>query len=294
VTAFGQSPTATTLRTSGKLYQPIGNPPPTISVPRNKFASVGNPYASEVDMTKFVRTGGVQDLYYIWDPKLTSSAYSFYGYGMYRTLVRIGNGYRAIPAETGGTSYYDISNQDVKIQSGQAFFIHADSAIGDGTISFNESVKSVGNATVTRGNQSIAKIFINLFAVKPQEQILLDGTLLVMDSAYSNHVDFDDALKIANAATERISILNDQKQLTADLRSIPSEGDTAQLFLEGARKQMYRFQMLAEDFGAMEMIPVLVDRYNDNEVELVQSSHDYEFVVNEDPASFSQMHLSIP
>jgi hypothetical protein len=275
------------------LYQPIGTPPPSISVARNKFASVGNPYASEVDMTKFVRTGGVQDLYYIWDPKLTSSTYSFYGYGMYRTLVRIGTGYRAVPAETGGTSYYDISNQDVKIQSGQAFFIHADSAIGDGTLSFSESVKSLGNATVTRGNQPLPKIFVNLFAVKPQEQILLDGTLLVMDSAYSNDVDFDDALKIANAATERISILNDQKQLTADLRSIPSEGDTAQLFLEGARKQNYRFQMLTEDLENMELIPVLVDRYSGSEVELIQSAQDYEFVVNENPASSAQMRFYV-
>jgi hypothetical protein len=294
VSAYNQSPTATTLRTTGKLYQAIGTPPPSISVARNKFASVGNPYASEVDMTKFVRTGGVQDLYYIWDPKLTSSAYSFYGYGMYRTLVRIGNGYRAIPAETGGTSYYDISNQDVKIQSGQAFFIHADSAIGDGALSFSESVKSVGNATVTRGNQSIAKIFINLFAVKPQEQILLDGTLLVMDSAYSNQVDFDDALKIANAATtERISIFNNEKQLTADLRSIPTQGDTAQLFFEGARKQSYRFQMLMEDCENMKLIPVLVDRFSGSEVELIQSVQDYEFSVNEDPASSSQMRFYV-
>jgi hypothetical protein len=293
VTAFNQSSTATTLRTTGKLYQPIGNPPPSISVPRNKFASVGNPYASEVDMTKFVRTGGVQDLYYIWDPKLTSSTYSFYGYGMYRTLVRIGNGYRAIPAETGGTSYYDISNQDVKIQSGQAFFIHADSAIGDGTLSFSESVKSLGNATVTRGNQSIPKIFINLFAVKPQEHILLDGALLVMDSAYSNHVDFNDALKIANSATERISIFNNEKQLTADLRSNPSQGDTAQLFFEGARRQLYRIQLLTEDLENLELIPVLVDTYNGSQVEMIQSTYDYQFNVNEDPASSSQTRFYV-
>ena len=212
---------------------------------------------------------------------------------MYRTLVRIGNGYRAVPAETGGTSYYDISNQDVKIQSGQAFFIHADSVIGDGTLSFNESVKSVGNATVTRGNQFSPKIFINLFAVKPQEHILLDGTLLVMDSAYSNHVDFDDALKIANSATERISIFNNEKQLTADLRSIPTQGDTAQLFFEGARKQLYRVQILTEDLEHMELIPVLADRYNGSEVELIQSVQDYEFTVNEDPASSSHMRFYV-
>ena len=102
-----------------------------------------------------------------------------------------------------------------------------------------------------------------------------------MDSAYSNQVDFDDALKIANAATtERISIFNNEKQLTADLRSIPTQGDTAQLFFEGARKQSYRFQMLMEDCENMKLIPVLVDRYNGSEVEMVQSAYDYEFVVN--------------
>lgn len=288
VSAFNQSSTATTLRTTGKLYQPIGNPPSQISVPRNKFASVGNPYASEVDMTKFVRTGGVQDLYYIWDPKLTSSTYSFYGYGMYRALVRIGNGYRAVPADTGGASYYDISNQDIKIQSGQAFFIHADSALGDGTLSFSESVKSVGNATVTRGNSSISKIFINLFAVKPQESILLDGALLVMDNAYSDDVDVDDALKIANAATERISIINKEKLLTADLRSNPSVADTVHLIFEGARKQGYRFQIIMEDLRQMELIPVLVDRYSGNEMDLLQTVHNYEFVVNENSATSLQ------
>ena len=288
VTAFNQPATATTLRTSGKLYQPIGNPPPVVSVTRNKFASVGNPYASALDMTRFTLTGGVQDAYYIWDPKLTSSTYSYYGLGMYRALVRIGNGYRAIPAETGGTSYYDITNQNVKIQSGQAFFVHADSAIGDGTLTITESAKSQGSATVTRENNVVPKLFINIYAIKPQERILLDGALLVMDTAYSNQVDNQDVLKIAYGSTERLSILDGNKLLTADMRNKPQQGDSVHLVLEGIRKQGYVLQFLLEDMQDQGAIPVLVDRFTGQQVELLLSSHEYSYMVNENPSSSAQ------
>jgi N-acetylneuraminic acid mutarotase len=285
VTAYNQAPTKTTLRTTGKLYQPIGNPPATINAARDQFVSVGNPYASALDMTKLIRTGGVQDVYYVWDPKLTSSTYSFYGYGTYRTLVRIGEGYRAIPADNDPTSHYDVSNQNVRIQSGQAFFIHADSATGPGTLAFTESAKVLGSATTTRANDRMPKLFLNLKAILPHEEILLDGTMIAMDDRYSKHVHSEDALKWHQNNTERFSVERGGKNLTADFTNLPNVGDTIALSFEQSRKQNYTIQIMAEALQELDVVPVLGDRFTGIQKEIMISELAYSFEVNENPAS---------
>ena len=287
VTAYNQPATKTTLRTTGKLYQPIGNPPATINAARDQFVSVANPYASALDMTKLIRTGGVQDVYYVWDPKLTSSLYSFYGYGTYRTLVRVGEGYRAIPADNDPASHYDVSNLNVRIQSGQAFFIHADSATGPGTLAFTESAKVLGSATTTRSSDLMPKLFLNLKAILPNEDILLDGTMIAMDDMYSKNVQSEDALKWHQNNTERLSVFRNGKKLTADFTTLPNIGDTIALSFEQSRKQNYSIQIMAEALQMLDLVPVLVDRFAGVQKEIVSAALTYSFDVNENPASAS-------
>ena len=81
------SASPTVLRTKGKLY--IGTQS-TTPVTAGKFASIGNPYASALDMRKIDIAGGADSIFYVWDPKLASSL----GFGAYQTFKFIGNDFR--------------------------------------------------------------------------------------------------------------------------------------------------------------------------------------------------------
>ena len=68
--SFGTA-TETVLRTKGTLFTPTNKPPSTL-VNANSFESVGNPYASAIDMRKIGRTGDVLPVFIVWDPRLGS------------------------------------------------------------------------------------------------------------------------------------------------------------------------------------------------------------------------------
>lgn len=257
VTVYNQPATATTLRTSGVIYQPV-NPPPTITVAANKFESVGNPYASAIDLSKLTRTGGVQDVYYIWDPKLTPT---YYG-GGYRTLVRVGEGYIAVPADVDPSSYYNASNQNINIQSGQAFFVKADSALGDGTLSFNENCKVKNDAIVTRTTtESVKKIFVNLNRETNEGPVLLDGVVSLFDEAYQNELNYSDASKLFIGNSEGLSILQSNKTIAAEKRALPNAADTIFYKLNQLRNLQYNLSIKFENFEDGMLKPILVDRY---------------------------------
>ena len=52
----------------------------------NVFESVGNPYASEIDLSNLSITGGVKKFYTVWDPKLGGA----FGLGAFQTLGQTG------------------------------------------------------------------------------------------------------------------------------------------------------------------------------------------------------------
>jgi len=257
VTVYNQPATETTLRTSGVIYQPI-NPPPTITVSANKFESVGNPYASAIDLSKLTRTGGVQDVYYIWDPKLTPT---YYG-GGYRTLVRVGEGYIAVPADPNPSSYYNASNQNINIQSGQAFFVKADSALGDGTLSFNENCKVKNDAIVTRTTtELVKKIFVNLNRETNEGPILLDGVVSLFDETYQNELNYSDASKLFIGNSEGLSIFQSNKTIAAEKRALPNTADTIFYKLNQLKNLQYNLSIKFENFEEGMLKPILVDRY---------------------------------
>lgn len=257
VTVYNQPATATTLRTSGVIYQPI-NPPPTITVAANKFELVGNPYASAIDLSKLTRTGGVQDVYYVWDPKLTPT---YYG-GGYRTLVRVGEGYIAVPADANPSSYYNASNQNINIQSGQAFFVKADSALGDGTLSFNENCKVKNDAIVTRTTtESVKKIFVNLNRETNEGPVLLDGVVSLFDETYQNELNYSDASKLFIGNSEGLSILQSNKTIAAEKRALPNAADTIFYKLNQLKNLQYNLSIKFENFEDGMLKPILVDRY---------------------------------
>ncbi len=282
VTAYNQAATATTLRTSGVIYQPT-NPPPTISVVANKFESAGNPYASAIDLSKLTRTGGVQDVYYVWDPKLTPT---YYG-GGYRTLVRVGEGYLAVPADANPSSYYNASNQNINIQSGQAFFVRADSALGDGTLSFNENCKVKNDAIVTRTTtESVKKIFVNLNRETTSGSVLLDGVISLFDDAYQNELDFSDAPKLFIGSSEGIAIMQNDKMFAAEKRTLPQASDTIFYKLNQIKNFQYTLSIKLENFEDSILKPFLVDRYTGvQQMLMFNNTNLIQFVVTNDVLS---------
>jgi hypothetical protein len=282
VTAYNQVATSTTLRTSGAIYQPI-NPPTTVYVTANKFESVGNPYASAIDLSKLTRTGGVQDVYYVWDPKLTPT---YYG-GGYRTLVRVGDGYIAVPADDNSSSYYNTSNQHINIQSGQAFFVRADSALGDGTLSFNENCKVKNDAIVTRTTaESVKKIFVNLNRETTSGPVLLDGVISLFDDTYQNELNYSDASKLFIGSSEGLTIIRNNKTLAAEKRALPQVVDTIFYKLNQLRNLQYNLSIKFENFEDSILKPFLVDRYTGvQQMLLFNTSNLIQFAVTSDVLS---------
>ncbi len=252
VNAYGLSPTSLTLRTTGLLYQPV-NSPASITVQAGKFASVGNPYASAIDVSKIVRTGGVQDIYYVWDPKLTISTFSAWGLGGYQCIYKNGNSYEVIP---GGGSY---ANGNVNIQSGQAFFVKAVGTAG--TVSFAENCKTAGSNLFTRNADEFAGLFTRIYGQTSTDTVLLDGVLSLYHSDFNNDINEFDAIKMQNSGSENISILRGVNKLTAEQRSTVLTKDTIFYQLTGLRRQTYLLKLNAHDFGEDGVSGKLIDKY---------------------------------
>ncbi len=246
VTSSSQSATPTTLRMTGTLYTPLDNPPAEVNIDADRFEAIGNPYASAIDFSKLQKIGGVQDAFYVWDPRLTNTPNGNYGFGAYQTFVGVGDGYyRVIP---GGGSYGDPGTlQRGNIQSGQAFFVRTEG--NNGSLNFSESSKVMSNATVTRSaSYSTPRISINLSMVNAgDEAVLIDGTMVETGTEFSNTLDVLDIRKLANN-TENVSILSCNTQLLAERRRLVNTEDTIWLSLSQLRNRNYRLEILPESF----------------------------------------------
>ena len=259
VVSSSQAPTSTTIRTTGKLYTPIDNPPSTVIVPSGKFESIGNPYASTIDFSKLNKTGGVLDAFYVWDPKLTNTNVSAYGLGAYQTFIGNGNGtYRIIP---GGGSYDSINTNNLPgtIQSGQAFFVHATGV--DGTVGFEESSKANGSALVTRNSVlDHAQLGVKLSVMNNSQPVLLDGVVSEFDDAFVNEIDGNDIPKI-NLGTETISILRSSKQLVAERRKSVVVNDTIFYQLNQLKTKTYVLDIQPMVFENLNVQALLIDQF---------------------------------
>src|SRR5690606_24901988 len=87
VTTYNADATPTILRMKGTLFTP-DNAPPAVAVPAGRFASVGNPYASPLNL-EYMRNNGhfsqLDNNVVVWDPLLNGS----YNLGGWQTLSAI-------------------------------------------------------------------------------------------------------------------------------------------------------------------------------------------------------------
>ncbi|MDQ6756302.1 MAG: DUF6531 domain-containing protein [Bacteroidota bacterium] len=267
--------TPTTLSTTGGLKQ--GYYPSTpIAVAASRFEAIGNPYASQIDFRNVTKTNGIDNTFYVWDPKLTG----VYGVGGYQTLTFNGSDYLLTP----GSGSYGIAGSVMNtIESGQAFMVHASSA---GNISFTENAKSSGNRMVFRTTGITDESLItNLYYEGNSGETLADGTLNLFSSNYSNSVDAIDALKLPNFGLS-LGMTRENKILSVEKKQILSASDTIFFNLANAKPQQYRFEFIADRLNHPGLSAYLVDTYlNTNASVNLNGITSLNFVITNDSAS---------
>jgi len=276
--------TSTTLRSTGSIYQ--GNQA-AVSVPAGRYALVRNPYASAIDLTKLLITGGLVDAFQVWDPKLNG----LYGSGAYQTFSRSGANYVITP---GGGSYGANGSINNTIESGSAFFVQ--SVATAGTIQVLESSKTAGSNTVFRPSGTLAgneRLLFSLYANNNNNTDLVDGGLMFFDDAYSNAVDINDVRKSPNFS-ENIGILKSSTELVVEKRPTVTTDDTVYFKMYQLGQLTYTLQLVAENMQQPGMTAWLVDKYLHTEVPVnLNDTTLYDFAVDANAASYADDRFKI-
>ncbi|MEO6328411.1 MAG: hypothetical protein ABIO55_05745 [Ginsengibacter sp.] len=271
------APAATVLRTRGSLY--TGDKIYTVNA--GEFTSIGNPYASPLDMTKITKTG-VEENFYLYDPDVnTLGAFQTF----YKGSGSDNNYYPLVPGGSYTTSPYNY------IQGGLAFFVRGDAAGGSLNIAENSKVSSAtaGNLLLYRPpsrapNQG--QVNTNLYAIESDgSSTLVDAVLVQVADNYSNTVDRYDAKKITNIS-ENLSIKTDGRLLAVERRAVINPGDTIHLNLLKVKTKSYRLECKIQNLDAA-LTGFIEDRYNGKRIPLnIMGTSTYDFDVVDVPASW--------
>ena len=271
------------LRSTGTLYQPIGNAPATLQLSGLGFHSVGNPYASAIDFSKIQRTGAVSPNFVVFDPLISGS----YGVGGYQTISA-----SALYAPTpGNTAFYNFFGSYKEIQSGQAFFVSMDTTNGKGTagsITFTEAAKVPTSRLAHRPDgQPISMLSSNLIAMNANSMDLADGNRVVFDDKYSNGVDGNDARKSKNSG-ENFGLRRNGLSLAVEARNKVHTNDTLYYDMSNLKKMNYRLLFIPENMSSAEVSAELIDNYLQTRTPVSMSDTTWmSFSGNDDAASLS-------
>jgi hypothetical protein len=249
VNTINAVPKQTVLRTKGDLY--TGDQAPVMVEP-GKFASIGNPYPSTLDMRHISKTG-MKDFFYVWDPNLGGA----YGLGAYQVFSFNGSDYVITP---GMGSYGASGSVSNFIQSGLAFFVQAD--IAGGSLSFHEASKTSGSTQVSvAGGFQGPELRTNLYGVNADSSTYMaDGLFINYDDNYSNGVDGMDALKSTNVS-ENLSIKSGNALLVVERRNRIMLHDTIFLNIANTKVRQYRFEFAANQLNQPGLIGFLEDNF---------------------------------
>jgi hypothetical protein len=240
--------TGTRMRTKGNLFTY------TVKIPvaaNTLFTSVGNPYASTIDMSKVLAQSSVDQYFSAWK----APDHGAYGWGTWATYALNQNGeYEPTP---GG-----LPNNDV--QSGQAFFIQTAGGAG-GQVVFNETSKSGSSSNLIFTPAGIltgfAQFRTNLYGVRGNGTAsLVDGTLNQYSDSYSNDINGGDARKLFNAS-DNLFIRSGGKDIIVEQRHTVNREDTIFFRFTTPTYAKYRFEFIAQSMSANAPEGYLVDNY---------------------------------
>jgi hypothetical protein len=267
---------ATTLRSNGEIYTGTQT---SNSIPDTKFGLVGNLYPSRIDFTQLSRTN-VGNTFYLWDAKKVVGN----KLGAYITFSGT-NSFR--PSLLGG-SFNDANLSHTTIESGQSFFVVA--AGGTGTVGFSEAAKT----SATPSNGSFTNAFrpatpaSNLVSFSTSlyfGNTIADANDVVFDNQYSNAIDANDALKMANPG-ENLAIWRHNQNLVVEGRQAIVEKDTIAFRMWNLSQQTYQLKFYPSNLSLPGLTAVLQDAFtNTNTVLNLSTTNTYNFVVNSNSAS---------
>ena len=216
------------------------------------YALVGNPYASPVDFNLLTRVNLIKR-FLVWDPRLGTV-------GAFVTFDDLNND--GIYTSTEPFGY--VGSMGKNIQSGQAFMVETDAAVGPSGITFNETNKTaVHNINVFRpaNPTSLYTTFkTSLYFVNADNSTkLVDGNLAEFDDSFDNSVDLKDAMKFANI-NENFSLLRNKASIAMERREPISGNDTLFFNLSRTTQRNYRFAFQPAGFNPG-IIAFLEDNY---------------------------------
>ena len=255
--AVGGTTGTTNLRIAGQLR--TGNQ--TFSViknlaPASGFQSIGNPYASRIDVRNVILlSGGVSPSFIIWNPNG-----GFYGVGQFEAYVKSGLNFTR-----NGSSSGAILNT---IESGQAVFLQNNSTTTDGSLTIKELDKVDGSSLLSRPGVTTPTLEINMFADdNTGNQSLVDGVSFNFGENYTNDIDNNDVRKITNTY-DNISIKHKAANLVMERRKTLQATDTLRLNIGGMRLATYKLQIDPSVLGNLSLNAFLVDKFLASETAL--------------------------
>jgi hypothetical protein len=249
-----------------------------------QYFLVGNPYASPVDPRSFTATGTVNRTnlnpkLWMWDAKPGVGTGS--GLGRYVSFDLSSNTYSVT-----GNGYAD---DNVMIQSGQAFFVQAP-AIGPATLVFRETSKNANGAHAMMGDEiRTAKSLLRLTlqqSVTTDSTENLDGAVAVFHAEGKAGLDPLDGSKLMNSS-ENIFFRRENRNLTFEHRPMVTAKDTLQLRMSNLQTRTYRLQVRATDFPEVDGVTAeLTDRFTGKSTPIsLKGLTDHAFAVTGDSLS---------
>ncbi len=243
----------TTLSATGKLQTgtQVFNVQSSPDTAHKKFAMIGNPYVSPVDLRQ-VNFTNIAPFVYTWDPGLNQV-------GGYVTLDGIHD--YAVSSPSSG------SNQNQYIQSSQAFLVFGGlSSAGASSVTFTEnskaSIDSAGNNNLVFRPASVEVSFrTDLYLVNSgKANVLADGNLVEYDNAYCSCVDFFDAPKLPNI-NETFGLSRNGSVLSIERRPVIVNSDTLFLNLTKSTQRNYAFSFIPASMSQSGLKAFLKDSY---------------------------------
>lgn len=194
-----------------------------------------------------------------------------------------GNNYEPLP---GGTAPHPSGVRSTIIQSGEAFFIHADIG-GDpfgGFIGIDEDAKVEENpVTFTRPNGGMSERHIFRTALTTPQNVIVDANAVAFSEAYSDNIDIDDARKILNSF-ENFGIRRNNTTLAVEARS-RNLTDTIFYQMSGLQKKGYRLCFVPVNIES-NTSAWLIDNFTGTKSEIQMSDTTYyDFTVNANAGS---------
>jgi hypothetical protein len=272
--------TFTTLRSYGALYQ--GSQTSEI-IPANSYGLIGNPFASAINFNALTRSGGINNVFYVWDSKIQSGN----TLGSYQTFSATNN-FNCLMS--GGS--FTLSSPNTTIQSGQAFFVETNGSAGTVSIPESSKVASSGN-TGYKITSELVKIDSRLFSIATSGTTMADANVVVFDSIYSNAVDGNDAVKFSNGG-ENFGIFRDGQTLVIEGRQPIIATDTIFFRMWNMQPHGYQLEFAPQNLASPRITAKLEDSYLGTSTPINLSiTNQVNFAVNSTPASYASNRFRI-